>query len=82
VQEACVIGASDPHRGETVKALVVLKTASRAKATPQAIIDWCRHHMAAYKVPRAIELVDSLPRSATGKVQWRLLQEQERARHA
>jgi fatty-acyl-CoA synthase len=82
VQEACVIGANDPHRGETVKALVVLKTPSRAEATPQAIIDWCRHRMAAYKVPRAIELVDSLPRSATGKVQWRLLQEQERARRA
>ena len=80
VLEACVIGASDPHRGETVKALVVLETAGRGKVTPEEMIGWCRQRMAAYKVPRTIEFVDELPRSATGKVQWRLLQERERER--
>jgi fatty-acyl-CoA synthase len=80
VQEACVIGSIDPHRGETVKAMVVLKAASRGKVSPEELIGWCRSHMAAYKIPRAIEFVDSLPKSATGKVQWRLLQERERAR--
>jgi fatty-acyl-CoA synthase len=77
VQEACIIGTVDPHRGETVKAVVVLKTASRSKVSPEELIGWCRSHMAAYKIPRVIEFVDSLPKSATGKVQWRLLQEQE-----
>jgi fatty-acyl-CoA synthase len=79
VQEACVIGAHDPHRGETVKALVVLKAASRGKVSPEEIIGWCRSHMAAYKIPRVVDFVESLPRSATGKVQWRVLQERERA---
>jgi fatty-acyl-CoA synthase len=78
VQEACVIGAVDPHRGETVKALVVLRTASRGRVSPEELIGWCRTHMAAYKIPRVIEFVDTLPKSATGKVQWRLLQERER----
>jgi fatty-acyl-CoA synthase len=79
VQEACVIGSIDPHRGETVKALVVLKAGSRGKVSPEELIGWCRSHMAAYKIPRALELVDSLPKSATGKVQWRQLQERETA---
>jgi fatty-acyl-CoA synthase len=78
VQEACVIGALDVHRGETVKALVVLKAASRGRVSPEEIIGWCRTHMAAYKIPRVVEFVDSLPKSATGKVQWRMLQERER----
>jgi fatty-acyl-CoA synthase len=38
--------------------------------------------MAAYKYPRIVEFVDTLPKSATGKVQWRLLQEQENSRQA
>jgi fatty-acyl-CoA synthase len=80
VQEACVIGAVDPHRGETVKALVVLKAASRGKVSPEEIIGWCRTHMAAYKIPRVVEFVESLPKSATGKVQWRMLQEGENDR--
>ena len=81
IQEACVIGANDAHRGETVKAIVVLKAASRSMVSPEDIIGWCRRHMAAYKVPRAIEFADSLPKSATGKVQWRALQERETQRH-
>jgi fatty-acyl-CoA synthase len=81
VQEACVIGAIDPHRGETVKAVVVLKAGSQGKVSADDLIGWCRSHMAAYKVPRAIEFAPSLPRSATGKVQWRLLQEREMQKH-
>ena len=81
IQEACVIGANDAHRGETVKAIVVLKAASRGMVSAEDIIGWCRRHMAAYKVPRAIEFADSLPKSATGKVQWRALQERETQRH-
>jgi fatty-acyl-CoA synthase len=80
VQEACVIAAHDAYRGETVKALVVLRESARDGATPQDVIDWARGHMAAYKVPRIVEFVDSLPRSGAGKVMWRVLQERERQR--
>jgi fatty-acyl-CoA synthase len=77
VQEACVISAKDDYRGETVKAVVVLREAAKATAQPQDIINWAREHMAAYKVPRLVEFVDALPKSGSGKVMWRLLQERE-----
>jgi len=80
VQEACIIGARDAYRGETVKAVIVLRAEAKASAQPQDIIDWAREHMAAYKVPKLVEFVDSLPKSGSGKVMWRLLQEQEQAR--
>jgi fatty-acyl-CoA synthase len=80
VQEACVVGVKDPYRGETVKAFVVLRAEARAQATEQHIMDWAREHMAAYKVPRLVEFVDSLPRSGAGKVLWRVLQEREAAK--
>jgi fatty-acyl-CoA synthase len=80
VQEACIIGIADPHRGESVKAVIALKPASRGKVSGEQVIEWCRGHMAAYKIPRTVEFVDTLPKSATGKVQWRLLQERERSK--
>jgi fatty-acyl-CoA synthase len=80
IQEACIIGTLDPHRGETVKALVVLKEPSRGKLRPEDIVAWARERMAAYKVPRVVEFVTGLPKSATGKVQWRALQEAENRR--
>jgi fatty-acyl-CoA synthase len=82
IQEACVIAARDAHRGETVKALVVLKAAAREKVKPGDIADWAREKMAAYKAPRVVEFVESLPRTATGKVFWRKLQEEENRRSA
>jgi fatty-acyl-CoA synthase len=80
IQEACVIAAKDAHRGETVKAVVVLRANYRGKVTENEIIEWTRQNMATYKHPRVVEFVDALPKSATGKVQWRLLQEAEMAR--
>jgi fatty-acyl-CoA synthase len=80
VQEACVIATRDDYRGESVKAVVVLRAEARGHATPQDIIDWAREHMAAYKVPRQVAFVDSLPKSGSGKVMWRLLQESEAGR--
>jgi fatty-acyl-CoA synthase len=76
IQEACVIGSRDAYRGETVKAVVVLKSAVRNIA-PKDIIDWARERMAAFKVPRVVEFVDELPKTATGKILWRKLQEEE-----
>ncbi len=79
IQEACVIGAKDPRRGETVKAIVVLKESQRGKVSEEDILDWAHASMAAYKAPRIVEFVDALPKSATGKIMWRALQEQEQA---
>jgi fatty-acyl-CoA synthase len=80
VQEACIIAAKDAYRGETVKAVVVLRSEAKGKTTEQDIIDWARDHMAAYKAPRIIEFVETLPKSGAGKVMWRMLQEQEAQR--
>ncbi len=79
VLEACVIGTRDAHRGETVKALVVLRPEWRGRIDGQAIIDWCRQNMAAYKAPRIIAFADALPKSGSGKIQWRELQDREAA---
>ena len=80
IQEACIIGTLDPHRGETVKAVIVLKESSRGKVHAEEIVSWARGKMAAYKVPRVVEFVASLPKTATGKIQWRALQDAEKAR--
>ena len=80
IQEACVIAARDAHRGETVKAVVVLRATHKGKVSEADIIEWTRQNMATYKHPRIIEFVEALPKSATGKVQWRALQEAELAR--
>lgn len=77
IAEACVIGTRDAYRGESVKAVVVLRQEARGQATEQEIIDWCREHMAVYKAPRVVQFVNALPKSGSGKVMWRLLQEQE-----
>ena len=77
ILEACVIASKDPRRGETVKALVVLKPAHAGQVTEQQIIDWAHDNMATYKSPRIVQFVQSLPKSGTGKVMWRALQEQE-----
>ena len=78
VQEACIIASKDSYRGETVKAVVVLR-ATHKDTTEQQIIDWCRENMAVYKVPRIVQFVTTLPKSGSGKVMWRALQEQETA---
>ncbi|QIM53267.1 long-chain fatty acid--CoA ligase [Hydrogenophaga crocea] len=82
IQEACVIGARDARRGETVKALVVLRPEHRGRLAEKDLIDWAHGHMAAYKSPRIVEFVDALPRSGSGKVMWRELQAQQAARDA
>jgi fatty-acyl-CoA synthase len=80
IQEACVISSKDAHRGETVKAIVVLKPAARGKVEPEAVVRWAREKMASFKAPRLVEFVDTLPKTATGKVFWRKLQEEENRR--
>ena len=77
IQEACVIAAKDPRRGETVKAVIVLKPAHAGRVTEQEIADWAHANMAAYKAPRIVQFATALPKSGTGKVMWRALQESE-----
>ena len=76
IQEACIIATKDAYRGESVKAVVVVRATHKA-TTEQDIIDWCRDTMAVYKVPRVVQFVDVLPKSGSGKVMWRALQEAE-----
>lgn len=78
IHEVCVYGVDDPRRGQSVTAAVVLKNELDETVTEQAIIDWARLHMAAYKTPRRIVFMQALPKSATGKIQWRSLQEPAR----
>ena len=77
IQEACVIAARDAYRGETVKAVVVLRPSHKGQVSEQDIVDWCRENMAVYKVPRIVQFADALPKSGSGKVMWRSLQEAE-----
>ncbi|RLB67501.1 MAG: long-chain fatty acid--CoA ligase, partial [Deltaproteobacteria bacterium] len=63
---AAVIGVPHEQHGEEVKAVIVLK--ERAQATPDEIIVWSKEQMAAYKYPRIVDIRDSLPMSATGKI--------------
>ncbi|MCW8174607.1 long-chain fatty acid--CoA ligase [Verminephrobacter aporrectodeae] len=76
IQDACIIATRDSYRGESVKAVVVLR-ATHGDTTEQQLIDWCRANMAVYKVPRSVQFVGALPKSGSGKVMWRALQEQE-----
>jgi fatty-acyl-CoA synthase len=77
IQEACIISTQDAYRGESVKAVVVLRGTHKS-TTEQEIIDWCRANMAVYKMPRTVQFVDALPKSGSGKVMWRLLQDAEK----
>lgn len=79
IQEACVIATRDSYRGESVKAVVVVRPALRGTVTEQDIISWCRDSMAVYKAPKVVQFVDALPKSGAGKVMWRQLQEAEKA---
>jgi len=66
ILEVAVVGIPDRRMGEVGVAFVV----PRAGATvdPDALVAWCREHMANYKVPRRVEVVDAFPLNASGKV--------------
>jgi long-chain acyl-CoA synthetase len=78
VREAAVIGVPDEYRGETVKAVVSLH--SEVDATPEEIIAFCKANIAAYKYPRIVEIVDELPKNASGKILRRALRDTAGAR--
>ncbi|MCC5661319.1 AMP-binding protein [Nostoc sp. XA010] len=73
VAECAVYGVPDQVKGEIVKANIVLKAGHAM--TEEQIIEFCYERMAAYKIPRAINFVDSIPKNPIGKVLKRLLRE-------
>ena len=75
ILEACAIGIPDEYRGETVKAFIVVKDGETL--TEEEIISYCKEKLAVYKVPKIIEFMDELPKSAVGKVLRRELREME-----
>ena len=81
VKEACVVGVPDPVRVEEVRAYVVLKDEFRGQVAPQEIIAWSKEQMAAYKYPRQVIFVEELPKSGTGKILWRQMQEKAHGDH-
>lgn len=80
VAAAVVVGVPDRYRGETVKAYVVAEPG--AALTEGELVEHCRTELSAYKVPKVVEIRDSLPRTPVGKVLRRALLEEERARAA
>jgi long-chain acyl-CoA synthetase len=78
IQEACAIGLPDKYRGETVKVFVVVKEGETL--TEEEVIAHCREKLTAYKMPKLIEFMDELPKSAIGKVLRRELREMQLAR--
>lgn len=75
ILENCIIPCNKSDRGESVKAIVVLK--AQQQMSEEEFIQWCRKHMAAYKVPKVVEFTEELPKTASGKINWRLLQDKE-----
>jgi long-chain acyl-CoA synthetase len=66
VTEAAVVGVPDPALGEEIAAFVVLRPGAAAGA--DELVAWCRGRLAAFKYPRRITVLATLPRSATGKI--------------
>jgi len=66
VSLAAVVGVPHDSHGEEIKAYVILNEG--ASATGDELVAWCKEQMAAYKYPRIIEVTDSLPMTATGKI--------------
>ena len=75
ILEACAVGIPDKYRGETVKAFVVTKPGE--DLTRDEVIHYCKEHLAVYKVPKHIEFMEALPKSAVGKILRRELIERE-----
>ncbi|PKN33676.1 MAG: long-chain fatty acid--CoA ligase [Deltaproteobacteria bacterium HGW-Deltaproteobacteria-19] len=75
VLEVCTIGVPDAYRGETVKTFVVVKPGQTM--TEEDVTSFCRQTLAAYKIPKMVEFLETLPKSAVGKILRRELRDLE-----
>ncbi len=75
VMEACSIGVPHKHRGESVKAFIVLKESETA--TAEELISFCEKHLAKYKLPTEIEFRNELPKTNVGKILRKDLRKEE-----
>ena len=77
VAESAVIAVPDPIRGEEVKAYIVLKSPATAESVPpEKIWEFCKPHLAAYKLPRYLEYRGELPKTPSSKVQKNILRDE------
>ena len=76
-KEVVVVGVPDSYRGESPKAFISIKDEYKDRITEEEILAFCKKEMAAYKVPREIEFLDEVPKTASGKVLRRLVREEE-----
>ena len=74
IKEAVVIGVPHPYRGETIKAILVVKEGK--SLSEEELTSYCRHHLAAYKIPRIFEFRAELPKTNVGKILRRALREE------
>jgi len=75
VSEAAVIGLPDALRGESIKAFVVLK--NHGAASDQELRQFCRQHLAHFKLPHEFVFVNGLPKNRAGKIDKALLKQQK-----
>ncbi|MEZ5923808.1 MAG: long-chain-fatty-acid--CoA ligase [Hyphomicrobiaceae bacterium] len=80
IRRACVIGAESSRQGEMVKAFLELNAPEKDGIDAEVLRGWCAERMARYKVPGDFVVVEALPQLASGKIDWRCLQDEERQR--
>jgi long-chain acyl-CoA synthetase len=66
IVEAAVVGAQDQHLGQVPRAYIALKPGR--SLTAEMVQDFCRAHLAAYKIPKQVEILQELPKNPTGKI--------------
>ena len=81
VQMSCVIGIPDPYRMQRVKAFIMLKPGIQpSDENRERILEYCRKNIAKFALPREIEFRSELPKTLVGKVAYRVLEEEEKAK--
>jgi long-chain acyl-CoA synthetase len=80
VRECAVIGIGDPYRGQTVKAVIALK--SGETLTTEALCAFLKDKLSTIEMPKIVEFRAELPKTAVGKIQKKVLIEEERAKAA
>ncbi|KKK36420.1 long-chain fatty acid--CoA ligase [Mesobacillus campisalis] len=73
IVEVAVVGVPDPNFGEAVRAFVVSK---KPELREEELIEFCKEHLAKYKVPSSIDFLEELPKNTTGKILRRSLKDQ------